>query len=331
MIRSRVRVALLLLIVLVSSMPVAAAAQTTRKTARVGMLSVGTSPSAPLPPQWMAFIDALRQLGYVEGQNLVLERRFAGGRSERVGDFARELAQAGVDVIVATGLRENQAAVAATKTIPIVMLVVDDPVGDGLVASLSRPGRNVTGLTFSTTGIGGKYVQLLRDAAPALTRMTIVASRPQTPALLGEIRAAAHALNVAVAPPVIVHSAGEFRAFFARIERDKVGGLIFPNDALAVLNRKLIAELAAKSGVPAIYAHREHVEAGGLMAYGPSFVGNFRRGATFVDKILKGANPAELPVEQPSTFELLLNVRAAVALGLTFPQALVARADEVIR
>jgi putative ABC transport system substrate-binding protein len=284
----RARLGVIVVLALVSCAPVASA-QPARKMPRIGLLSVGTAPSAPLPPQWLAFID------------------------------------------VATGLRENRAALEATKTIPIVMLVVDDPVSDGLVASLARPGGNITGLTFGTTGIGGKYVELLRQAAPAATRMAIVGSRAQPPALLADIQAAARALNVTLVPPIVVTNAEDLAAVFRHSKRDGVGGLIFPSDALTVFHRQLIVELAAKSGVPAIYAQREHVEAGGLMAYGPSFPANFRRAATFVDKILKGARPADLPVEQPSKFELVLNMKAATALRLTFPPGLLARADEVIQ
>jgi putative ABC transport system substrate-binding protein len=326
----RPRIGLIVVLALVSCGALASA-QPARKMPRIGLLSVGTAPSAPLPPQWVAFIDGLRELGYIEGQNVQLERRFAGGKSERVAGYARELVESGVDVIVATGLRENRAALEATRTIPIVMLVVDDPVSDGLVASLARPGRNITGLTFGTTGIGGKYVELLHQAVPAATRMAIVASRPPRPAMLADIQAAARALNVTLVPPTVVKNAEDLAAVFRHSKRDGVGGLIFPNDALTVFHRQLIVELAAKSGVPAIYAQREHVEAGGLMAYGPSFPANFRRAATFVDKILKGARPADLPVEQPSKFELVLNTRAATALRLTFPPGLLARAEEVIQ
>ena len=322
-------VAVLLWLALVFSATDSVSAQTARKTPHVGLLSAGTAPSAPLPPQWMAFIDGLRELGYVEGTNIRLERRFAGGRSELVGDFARELVKEGVDVIVGTGLREIRAAMAATKTIPTVMIVVDDPVGDGLVAGFSRPGGNVTGLSFSATAIGGKYVELLRQAVPSATKMRFVGSR--LPSMLPEAKTAAKTLGITLLPPAIVKDRDEIGALFVQAKRDGVGGLVFPSDALVVFHRDLIVELAAKHGMPAMYAHREAVDAGGLMAYGPSFRANFRRAATYVDKILKGARPADLPVEQPSKFELVLNTRAATALGLTFPPGLLARAEEVIQ
>jgi putative ABC transport system substrate-binding protein len=326
----RPRIGIVVVLALVSCGALAAA-QPARKMPRIGLLSVGTAPSAPLPPQWVAFIDGLRELGYIEGQNVQLERCFAGGKSERVAGYARELIETGVDVIVATGLRENRAALEATKTIPIVMVAVDDPVEDGLVASLAKPGGNITGLTFGTTGIGGKYVELLRQAAPGATRMAIVGSRTQATAVLADIQTAARALNVTLLAPIVVKNADDLASVFRTFKRDGVGGVIFPIDALTVLHRQRIVELAAKSGVPAIYAQREPVEAGGLMAYGPSFTSNFRRAAAFVDKILKGARPADLPVEQPNKFELVLNMRAATALRLTFPPGLLARADEVIR
>ncbi len=277
---------------------VAEAQQVAGKVPRIGLLSVGSDPSRPLSPQWLAFLDGLRALGYVEGQNIVIERRFAAGQSDRVAGMAHELVQLGVDVIVPTGLRENRGAGQATWTIPIVMVVVDDPVEAGFVESLARPGRNVTGLAFSATGIGEKYVELLGKAVPSAKRMAVVASR--------------------------------FESVFTNARADRIGGLIFPSDALAVLHSQRVVELAAKYRFPAFYSHREFVEAGGLMAYGPSFVERFRRAATFVDKIVKGAKPADLPVEQPTKFELVINLKTAKALGLTIPPSLLARADQVI-
>lgn len=254
-----------------------------------------------------AFFDGLRALGYVEGQNILIERRFAAGKSERVPAFATELVQLGVNLIVATGNRENQAAHQATTTIPVIMIVVPDPVGMGLVASLARPGGNITGLTFGASGLAEKYVELLREAVPSATRMAVVVSRQQPAALLEELQGAARALKVALFTPTLVRGPEEYEPIFARAKRDGVGGLIFPIDALTVLHRQLIVDLVAKYRLPAIYTLREHVEAGGLMAYGASFPDLFRRAATFADRILKGARPADLPVEQPTRFELVLN------------------------
>jgi putative ABC transport system substrate-binding protein len=310
--------------------PLVAEAQPAGKMFRIGLLSVGSDPSRPLSPQWLAFLDGLRALGYVERQSIVIERRFAAGKSERVAGMANELVQLGVDVIVVTGLRETQAARQATRTTPIVMVVVDDPVDAGFVDSLARPGGNVTGLSFSASGIGEKYIQLLGQAVPSAKRMAVVASRPQPPGLLKEMHGAARTMHIALASPIVVRRAEEFESAFTNARADRLGGLIFPSDALAVLHRQQVVELAAKYRLPALYTHREFVEAGGLMTYGPSFVERFRRAATFVDKILKGAKPTDLPIEQPTTFELVINLKTAKALGLTIPPSLLARADQVI-
>jgi putative ABC transport system substrate-binding protein len=305
-------------------------AQPSTRTPRIGLLSIGTDPSRPLPAQWLAFFDGLRAFGWVEGQNLLVERRFAAGDSEQLSGFATELAQLGVDVIVATGLRENEALRRATTTIPVVMVVVDDPVEAGFARSLARPGGNFTGLAFSTSGVGGKYIELLKEAVPSLARVTIMASRPQRPAFLKEMEDAARALRVVLSPPALVRAPGELDAAFARAAREGGGGLVFPADAFMVLHRQAIATLAARYRLPAIYAFTEVVEAGGLMAYGPGFPGRFRQAATFVDKILKGAKPADLPVEQPTTLELVVSLRAAKTLGLTIPPSVLVRADRVI-
>ena len=327
----RIALALVLVVPALVVMPLAAPAQQTPKMPRIGLLSVGSDPSRPASPQWLAFLDGLRALGYVEGQNIVIERRFAAGKSERVAGMANELVQLGVDVIVATGLRENQAARQATRTIPTVMVVVDDPVEAGFVQSLGRPGGNVTGLAFSATGIGEKYVELLGQAVPSVKRMAVVASRPVPPGLLKEMQGAARTMHIALPSPIMVRGVEQFESVFTNARTDRIGGLIFPSDALAVLHREQVVALAAKYRLPALYSHREFVEAGGLMAYGPSFVERFRRAATFVDKIVKGAKPADLPVEQPTKFELILNLKAAKTIGLTFPPALLTRADEVLQ
>ena len=308
-----------------------AAAQPPARPARVGLLSVGTDPAKPLPPQWAEFLSALRERGYVEGQNLVIERRFAAGRSELAPKYAAELVQAGVDVIVLTGLREGQAVRAATSTVPAVMVVVDDPVAAGFVDSLARPGRNMTGLTFIAPGLGQKYVELLKQAVPAAMRIGVVGSRLPVPELLKEMQDAARALSITLAAPTIVHERNDFEPAFVTLKREGIGGLIFPNDALTVLHRDFVVRLTIKHRLPALYAQSEPGAGGGaLMTYGPTFVERFRRAAVFVDKILKGAKPAELPVEQPTTFELVLNAKTAKAIGVTFPPALLARADRVV-
>ncbi len=305
-------------------------AQSAARTHRIGLLSGGTDPSGPLAPQWLAFFDAMRALGWVDGQNILVERRFAGGKPEQVPSFANELAQLGVEVIVATGLPENQAVRRATTTIPVVMVVVDDPVESGFVRSLARPGGNFTGVAFSSAGVGEKYVQLLKEAVPSLSRAAIVASHPQRTAFLEEMKRAARALGVVLSPPTLIREPTELEPILARIARERSGGLIFPSDAFTFVHRQAIVALAAKYRLPAIYTFREHVEAGGLMAYGPSIPDRFRQAATYVDKILKGAKPADLPVEQPTRLELVVNLKTAKALSLRIPPALLVRADQLI-
>jgi putative ABC transport system substrate-binding protein len=247
-----------------------------------------------------------------------------------VPDFAAELVQQKVDLIVATGMREIQAAHRATTMIPIVTVVAPDLVATGLVAGLVRPGGNITGLTFSTSGIGEKYVELLREAVPRATRVAVLASRPQDETVQN-MRDAARALNVELLPLALAKTPEDFEPFFARARREGAGGLIVPSDGLTNLHSRSVVDLAAKYQLPAIYTLRDFVDQGGLMAYGPSFVDLFRRAPIFVDKILRGARPAELPIEQPVKFDLLVNMKTARALGLALPQSLLARADEVIR
>ena len=298
---------------------------------RIGVLSVGTNSEGPPPPRWVVFFESLRRLGYVEGQSLAVDRRFAGGRSERVPDFAVELVQKNVDVIVVTGMREVQAAHRATTTIPIVTIVAPDLVATGLIASLARPGGNITGLTYGTAGIGEKYVELLHQAVPKATRVAVLASRAPDQTVQTNVRDAARALSVELLPIVLVKGPEEFETFFAQARRDGVGGLIVTNDGVTNLHRRQVVELAAKYRLPAIYTAREFVDQGGLLAYGPSVLDLYRRAPMVVDKILKGARPAEIPVEQPTKFDLLVNLKTARSLGLALPQSLLARADEVIQ
>jgi putative tryptophan/tyrosine transport system substrate-binding protein len=301
------------------------------KTPRIGLLSVGTDPAGPLPPQWITFFEALRQLGYVEGQSISVDRRFAGGRSEVVPGFAAELVRSKVDLIVVTGMREVLAAHRATTTIPIVTVVAPDLVATGLIASLARPGGNITGLTYSTAGIGEKYVELLHQAVPNATRMAVLASRAPDQTVQTNLRDAARALNVELLPIALVKGPEEFETFFSQARRDGVSGLIVTNDGVTNLHRRQVVALAAKYRLPAIYTAREFVADGGLLAYGPSVVDLYRRAPTIVDKILKGARPAEIPVEQPLKFDLLVNLKTARSLKLALPQSLLVRAEEVIQ
>ena len=267
----------------------------------------------------------------MDGQNVRVERRFSGGDTERMSRLAAELVQLGVDVIVATGLRENQAVRKATTTIPVVMIVVDDPVEAGFAQSLARPGGNFTGLAFSATGVGGKFVELLKETVPSLSRVAILASRPPAPRFSRRWRTARGSSRSCCRRRSWCARPESSSPAFARAARDGTGGLIFPADAFTLLHRQAIVALAAQHRIPAIYAFGEVAEAGGLMAYGPSLPGRFRQAATFVDKILRGAKPTDLPIEQPTTLELVVNLKAAKALGLVIPPSVRARADQVIQ
>jgi len=306
------------------------AAQPPAKTARIGLISLATDPARP-GPQWSAFVEALRGLGYAEGSSIVIERRFAAGRSQQLPGFAAELVRLGVDVIVVSGPREIEAARGATTTIPIVVIAAPDLVASGLIASLARPGGNITGLTLGAPGIGGKYVELLREAVPSVTRVAVLITRQPVTGVLEEMQDKARTLNVALPAPTFLHAPDEFDAAFARVKRERAGGLVFPSDGVTDPQRRQLVSLAAKYRLPAIYPQREYVEAGGLMAYGPNAADLHRRAAAYVDKILRGARPADLPMEQPTKLDLLLNLRTAGALGVTFPATLVTRADEVVK
>ena len=309
--------------------PAAIDAQPSR-VPRIGVLSIGTDPSEPLAPQWVAFFDGLRALGYVDNETIRVERGFAGGHADRVTELANAIVANKVDVIVVTGTREVMAARAATRTIPIVTVVAPDPLESGLVSSLARPGGNITGLTFSAAGIGQKYVELVRQAAPSASRLMVLASRPQAAGLTKDMHETARRLNTTLLPITLVKTADEVETFFARARRDGVGAVIAPNDGVTNLHRPHVVAAAARHGILTIYSQREFVDAGGLMAYGPSFIELFRRARTFVDKILKGAKPANLPMEQPTKFELVLNLKTATALGLAMPPMLLARADAIV-
>ena len=314
-------------LVVVSGSPIVSEAQA--RVPRIGVLSIGTDPYSPLPPQWIAFFDALRALGYVEERTIRVQHGFAGGDADRLARLVKSMVEEKVDVIVVTGTREVRAARQATTTIPIVTIVAPDPVASGLVASLGHPGGNITGLTFSAPGVGEKYVELLHQAVPSATRVTVLASRPPAAGLEKEMRDAARALNVTLLPITFIKGAEDLDAFFARARRDS-SAVIAPSDGVTVLHRRHVVAAALRHRVPAIYPNREFAEAGGLMAYGPSFVDLFRRAPTFVDKILKGAKPADLPMEQPIRFELVMNLKTARTLGLSIPRTLQARVDEVI-
>jgi putative ABC transport system substrate-binding protein len=273
------------------------------------------------------FIDAMRDLNYVEGRNLVFKPAFADGHADRLSALATDLVKAKVDVIVASAPTEVAAAKQATLAIPIVMWLVPDPVGSGLVGSLAHPGGNVTGLTSLVPGLTQKYVELLRDALPLAQRFAIVGSSPT--ATLRQVQAAARSLGLTLSAAK-VSGPEDFGAVLAQLKKAGVAGIIVALDGVTFLHRALFVQQALKHRLPGIYWAPEYVEAGGLMTYSANTDELRRRAATYVDKILKGAKPADLPVEQPTKFELVINLKIAKALDLTIPPSLLLRADQLI-
>ncbi len=312
--------------------PLAAEAQPREKVPRVGYLSPGSSSDPARLRRFEAFRQGLRELGYVEGQNIAIESRWAEGKYDRYSALAADLVRLKVDVIVAVGGRATQDAQQATRTIPIVMSVVIDPVGSGLVASLARPGGNITGLTIMASDLVGKQLEVLKEVVPKVSRVALLwnPANPGSAPQLREAEAAARALRVRL-QTLEARVPQEIDSAFAAMTRERAGALVVLADAIFTNQVKQIADLAAKRRLPTVYALREYAEAGGLMVYGANPLDLERRAATFVDKILKGAKPADLPIEQPSKFELIINLKSAKALGLTIPQSLLLRADEVIQ
>jgi len=279
-----------------------------------------------------AFRQGLRELGWVEGQNIVIDYRYAENRVDRLPGLAAELVRLKVALIVSAGTQGVTAAKNATETIPIVMIAVRDPVGTGLIASLARPGGNVTGVSDSAgLEIIAKQLELLKETVPKIRRVAILSNPANAYHQLAirEVNIAARSLGVQL-QLLEARGPNEFDGAFAAMATERVGALLVLGDAIFNSHRARLAELAAGSRLPAAYAWREYVEAGGLMSYGPSLRDLYRRSATFVDKILKGAKPADLPVEQPTKFELVINLKAAKALGLEVPPLLIAQADELI-
>ena len=273
----------------------------------------------------------MRELGYVEGKNFMIESRFADGKYERLPALAAELVQLRVDVIVAFGTPPIQAAQRATTTIPIVMVASGDPVASGFVASLSHPGSNLTGLSNIFTDLSSKYLELLRAAVPKLSRVAVLMNphHPLHAGALKQIQATAKTMRVEL-PSVEASAAGQIDAAFGVMRRKRAGALIVLADPFFTTQARRIVEIAAKDRLPTIFWTREHVEAGGLMSYGQDLAEHFRRAATYVDKILKGAKPRDLPVEQPTKLELVINRKTAKTLGLNITNELLLRADKVI-
>jgi putative ABC transport system substrate-binding protein len=307
--------------------PLVSEAQQAERLYQVGYVTLGSQPTQS--GLWRSFLDAMRELNYEEGRNLVVRLAFAEGRPERLPSLIADLMEAKVDVIVTTATQETMAAKRATSTIPIVMTVAPDPVEQGLVASLARPGGNVTGLTSMAPGTSQKLVELLREAVPAASRFAVVGTPDSSPEIRRELQAAAQQGRVTLSF-IEIKSPDDFDSALARAKKRGAGGIIAPLGAFTYTHRAKLVQLALKHRLPGIYWVRDYVEAGGLMSYGANFGDVGRRAAYFVDRILRGAKPADLPVEQPTNFELVINRKTAKALGLTIPQTLLQRADQVI-
>ena len=311
--------------------PLAADAPPSTPVYRIGRLSSGNPPSGS-DPNAEAFRQGLRDLGWVEGQNIAFEHRYAEERVERLPALAAELVQLPVHVIFAVGSPAIRAAQQATHTIPIVMLVGGDPVGSGLIASVTRPGGNVTGIVTLSPKLSAQRLGLLKEVVPRAAQLAILFNPDDETKVVEwqQTRVAARTLGVSL-QALEVRGPEELVRAFAAMSQERPSALIVLSDAVTLRYRTHIVHLAAEQRLPAIYEYREFVEAGGLMAYGPRLRPLFQRAASYVDRILKGAKPADLPVEQPTKFELVLNLKTAQALGLPMPSSLLFLADEVIR
>jgi len=315
-----------------SLVPLAVEAQEykAREVYRIGYLG-NFAPNAGSLRNTEAFRQGLRELGWVEGRNMLIEWRYSEGRAERLSDLAAELVRLKVDLIVASAALATLAAKQATTTIPIVTIAVSDPVGLGLVASLARPGGNITGTASLFPELAAKRVELLKETLPGVSRVAVLwnVANPGNAIIWKEMQIFARRLGVTLQSRE-VRGPEDFEGAFAAMTRQRPHALMALEDPLIFQHQTSIVDFAAKSRLPAMYPFRESVAAGGLMAYSASLPEMFRRSANFVDKILKGAKPADLPVEQPTKFELVINLQTATALGLTIPQSMLGRADQVI-
>jgi putative tryptophan/tyrosine transport system substrate-binding protein len=325
------KITVLALSAVLSALCCSASAQQTGKIYRIGFLSGGF----PGPSHWTTTLRTdLRELGYVEGKNIAIESRFAENKPDRLPPMVDELVRLKVDVIVAGGTNDARAARNTTKTIPIVMAGIGiDPVEAGLVESLARPGGNVTGITNLSTELGGKRLELLKEAVPKVTRVAVLYD-PAAPGSLRELKetlpVAAGALSLTVRSWE-VRDADGFDRVFSALRKERQDGLYVAGGPLMSVNGKRIADFALKGRLPSVYGNKEYVDAGGLMYYGADLADIYRRVAYYVDKILKGAKPTDLPVEQPKKFELVINLKTAKQIGLTIPQSMLFRADKVIK
>jgi putative tryptophan/tyrosine transport system substrate-binding protein len=312
--------------------PRAARAQQSASTVRrIGFLLPGGPRTTVVRGQLEAFRQGLKEYGWIEGQNISVEYRFAEGKEDALPGIAAELVRLRPDVIVAEGTVAIRAAKTVTQTIPIVMATSNDPVGTGLVASLNRPGGNVTGSSLQTDELSGKRLQLLTEIVPGLARIAVLSDplNPSLAAIVDQTKAAAETLGVEI-HVVEVQGLDQFESAFAAVTRARAGALIVLPAAVLYGQHPRIVTFTAAAHLPALFPEKEVAEAGGLIAYGPSIPASFRRAAGYVDKILRGAEPADLPVEQPTKFELVVNLQTARAIGVTIPTSILLRADEVI-
>jgi putative ABC transport system substrate-binding protein len=312
--------------------PLAVNAQQNTKVFLIGILANVRPTYSEGPRLWGAFIEGLRELGYVEGRNIRIEWRISDGKYERLPDLAAELVRLNVDVIVVPADQNAAAAKRATRTIPIVMTGSSDPVGSGLVASLARPGGNVTGLSILAPEMAAKQIALLKELVPRISRVAVLRNptNPGHALSLEEAKVTARSLGLSL-QVLEARAPDEIDGAFAAMTKERAGALLVLWDGMFLVHQSRIIDLATRNRLPAMYQYRGAVVTGGLMAYGPSNQESNRHAAGYVDKILRGAKPADLPVEQPTTFELVINLGAAKALGLVIPQPLLVRADEVIQ
>ena len=309
--------------------PLAARAQQPERMRRIGVLMNLAADDAEGQARLAAFVHDLQQLGWTDGRNVRIDVRWVAGDARLFHRFADELLALAPDAILASATPSVQALQQATGTVPIVFANVSDPVGMGLVASLARPGGNITGFTPNEFGFGAKWLELLKEIAPGVTRVAVLRDLTIGPAQLSAIQAVAPSFRVELSA-VGVRDAGEIERAVAAFARSSNGGMIVTPSTSAIVHRHLITMLAARHGLPAVYSFRYFVTAGGLISYGANATDQFRRAAGYVDRILKGAKPADLPVQAPTKYELVINLKTAKAIGLEVPPTLLARADEVI-
>jgi putative tryptophan/tyrosine transport system substrate-binding protein len=311
------------------SAPLGVEAQQVRKTSRIGVLALGIP--TMYTARYEAFRQGLRELGYVEGQTIAIEYRYAEGKFERLPDLAAELVRLNVDIILASSAPETRAAKRATTSIPIVFGLHGDPVGTGDVASLGKPGGNITGMATMAPDLSGKRLELLKEAFPRIARVAMLWNTTN-PAKAGdwrETQGAAQALGLTLQSRE-VRGPEDFPSAFAAMTTQRPDAFLTLDDPVLLNSRSSIVAFAAKQRLPVIYPQRDYTDAGGLMSYGPSVSDMFRHAASYVGRILKGAKPADLPVEQPTKFELVINLKTAKALGLTIPPSVLGRADQII-